>query len=121
MMRHTYKVYEVNEDLKFKRKLGRERPFNYADNDMACKRRYFMIPDGIYLDSLRLKELANKIYRKTHRRYLWSNVNRYDVQTSNDSLVSINYHVRVIHGYDFMTLHKKKSIITVGHGYTGKF
>lgn len=120
---NSFKSFVVKDNLKFKRKSELQDRRKLEETETWVRNRIYYLPADLCAktDSVRMKAIADKIFRKNHRRYLYDYLDNYKLVMTSDTTGYFAYNVKVIHGYDQMTYNKNKCTITFRHAGTGKF
>lgn len=118
---HTFKFYYVTSNEKFKHKFRGNKKDSLPLRDLRSLTCYYYLAKGISEDSVKLKSVAKKIFRKHHKKFLYNYFDTCNLVFENDSIAYFDYHFRIIHGYESMIFNKRKGYIKIHKAYTGKF
>jgi hypothetical protein len=118
---HTSKFYYVTSNQKFKHKFRGNEKDSLPLRDLRSITCYYYVSKDISEDSVKLKSVARKIFRKHHKTYLYNYFDTCNLVFENDSIAYFDYHFRKIHGYETMIFNKTKGYIKIHKAYTGNF
>lgn len=103
------------------KKIGHKDRTKIHKYDLRSFTKRYHLPKDICEDSVKLKDIATKIYKKNHKIYLHKYFDNYQLIMKNDSIGYFKYDFRIIHGHDEMLFDRKKCIIIVHKAWTGNF